>query len=40
VEAKQGRNPQNGEPLLISARERVKFKPFKNFKEAANAVAK
>lgn len=36
VEARTGRNPQTGEPLAISAKERVKFNAFKNFKDVVN----
>ena len=32
--ARKGRNPQNGEPVLIPAAKVPKFKPGKRFKEA------
>ena len=32
--ARKGRNPQTGEPLEIAARERIRFRPSKTFKDA------
>jgi len=37
VNAREGRNPQNGEIIMIAARQRVKFAPFKALKDAVNA---
>lgn len=36
VNARQGRNPQNGERIMIAAKQRVKFAPFKALKDAIN----
>lgn len=36
IPARQGHNPQNGEPITIAAHKRVAFKPSKTLKEAAN----
>jgi|AntRauTorckE5430_2_1112549.scaffolds.fasta_scaffold00507_4 nucleoid DNA-binding protein len=36
VHARMGRNPGTGEQISISARQRVKFSPFKALKDAAN----
>lgn len=36
VNARQGRNPQNGETIMIAAKQRVKFAPFKALKDAIN----
>ena len=33
-----GRNPRTGDPLLVEARTKVKFKPAKRLKESANRV--
>ncbi len=35
--AREGRNPQTGEPMKIEASKAPKFKPGKAFKEAVNA---
>jgi DNA-binding protein HU-beta len=34
--ARQGRNPQTGEPIQIKASRSVRFKPGKNLREAVN----
>jgi len=34
IPERQGRNPQNGEPLTIKAHKKIKFKPYGIFKES------
>jgi nucleoid DNA-binding protein len=37
VAAKKARNPQNGEPIDVPAKEKIRFKPFTAFKEAVQS---
>mmetsp|Transcript_17582 Transcript_17582/g.27171 ORF Transcript_17582/g.27171 Transcript_17582/m.27171 type:complete len:145 (-) Transcript_17582:78-512(-) len=36
AKARQGRNPGTGQPLFIPAKNRVRFRPFTDFKKSAN----
>ena len=37
TQARTGRNPQNGAPLHIPAKKRIRFKPYGSFKDMANS---